>query len=285
MTGVLARRTLVVGLLATVLVAALDLSGAALPGRLRAAGAVVAGPVQRVIGGVDPGRTARLEQDNALLRAELARQQAALAESGALRSLVDSPSGAAVGRSGDLLPARVVGATTTASGAREITLDVGSRDGVAPDTTVVSSDGLVGRVVSVAPWSSDVRVLGGADATVGVRVGATRVIGSVSAAPVPQAPERARGQLSLVLSLPGTVRPGDVVTTLGSVGGRPYVPGIVVGRVVSVDPSHGQLTGTAVVAPVVDPSTLEVVGVLLGSPRDTPRAPAAMGSPLSQPVS
>lgn len=272
------RRVLVVALALTLAVVLLDLSGSGVPTRLRTAGATVAGPVQRVLAGVDPGRTAELEQENALLRAELARDRAALAESGALGELLASPSGRTRTAGTALLPARVIGATTTASGAREVTLDVGSRDGVEPDSTVVAAGGLVGRVVGVAPWSSDVRVLGGADATVGVRVGASKVIGSVSAAAVPQAPPRPRGRLSLVLAVPGTVRVGDAVTTLGSVGDRPYLPGLLVGTVTSVDPARGQLTGTAVVAPAVDPGTLTVVGVLVGQPRDTPRAPVAAGT-------
>ena len=45
---------------------------------------------------------------------------------------------------------------------------------------------------------------------------------------------------------------GDRVTTLGSVGGRPYVPGIVVGTVTAVDPVDGQLTATATVRPRFD---------------------------------
>ena len=56
---------------------------------------------------------------------------------------------------------------------------------------------------------------------------------------------------------------GDRVTTLGSVGGRPYVPGIVVGTVTSVDPAQGQLTATAVVRPAVDASRLDIVAVVL----------------------
>ena len=44
-------------------------------------------------------------------------------------------------------------------------------------------------------------------------------------------------------------RVGDVVTTLGSVGERPYVPGIRVGTVRSVDPGVGRLAPTGTIAP------------------------------------
>ncbi|MHB8275978.1 MAG: rod shape-determining protein MreC, partial [Dermatophilaceae bacterium] len=98
--------------------------------------------------------------------------------------------------------------------------------------------------------------------------------GSVSAAaPVGTTP-RAPGRLSLTLLEQGTVVVGDTVTTLGSVGGRPFMPDIPVGTVVSLDPDRGQLTSTAVVEPAVDTATLDVVAVVLSTQRSVPRAPA-----------
>ncbi len=281
MTPVVRRRILVVGIGLTLLMVLLDLGGSVVPMRLRAAGAVVAGPAQRVLAGGDPTGTTRLEKDNVLLRTELAHDRASLAEAARLGLLLSSPAGHQPGA----LAARVIASTTMASGARAVTLDVGSRDGVEPGLAVVAADGLVGRVVSVGPWSSDVRVLGGADLTVGVRVGGARSagagsmvagsMGAVSATTPPDAPPRPRGMLSLILVDQGHIAVGDLVTTLGSVGERPYAPGLVVGRVASVDPQRGQLTATAVIRPAVDPGRLDVVAVLLGGPRDSPRSPAA----------
>ena len=152
---------------------------------------------------------------------------------------------------------------TTVTGGRQVTVDIGQRDGVEPNLTVVAADGLVGRVVSVGPWSSDIRLLDGADAAVAVRVG-SGVLGSVAAGP-PGDLARSPGDLTLSLVDRSTVAVGDRVTTLGSVGGRPYVPGIVVGTVTAVDPPRGQLTATAAVRPAVDPSRLDVVAVVLPS--------------------
>ncbi|WP_295699778.1 rod shape-determining protein MreC [Lapillicoccus sp.] len=276
MTPVVRRRILVVGIGLTLLMVLLDLGGSVVPMRLRAAGAVAAGPAQRVLAGGDPTGTTRLEKDNVLLHTELAHDRASLAEAARLGLLLSSPAGHQPGA----LAARVIASTTMASGARAVTLDVGSRDGVEPGLAVVAADGLVGRVVSVGPWSSDVRVLGGADLTVGVRVGGARSMGAgsmgaVSATTPPDAPPRPRGMLSLILVDQGHIAVGDLVTTLGSVGERPYAAGLVVGRVASVDPQRGQLTATAVIRPAVDPGRLDVVAVLLGGPRDSPRSPAA----------
>ncbi|MHB1475047.1 MAG: rod shape-determining protein MreC [Dermatophilaceae bacterium] len=180
-----------------------------------------------------------------------------------------------------LLVARVVAFTpgssfTTGSspGERRVTIDAGYRDGVTKDLTVIAGAGLVGRVIAVAAWTSDVLVVGDRDLTVGVRVGKGGWFGSVSAAaPVGTTP-RAPGRLSLTLLEQGTVVVGDTVTTLGSVGGRPFMPDIPVGTVVSLDPDRGQLTSTAVVEPAVDTATLDVVAVVLSTQRSVPRAPA-----------
>ncbi len=61
------------------------------------------------------------------------------------------------------------------------------------------------------------------------------------------------------------------MTTLGSVDGRPYAPGITVGRVVSVDPDSGRVTVTGRVAPAVDRNSIDVVAVLVPGARDEPR--------------
>ena len=48
-----------------------------------------------------------------------------------------------------LVPARVVGIGATQTFSRTVTIDAGSRAGIAPDQTVVNADGLVGRVLRV----------------------------------------------------------------------------------------------------------------------------------------
>jgi len=270
MTALGRRRLLTAFLLLTLGVVLLDLSGSAVPGHLKTLGGAAAGPVQRVLADVDKSDATRLREENATLRTQLAQSGASLAEAAAVGHLLSAPSTSG----GQLVAARVVAFRTTATGGRTVTLDVGERDGIEANLTVVAADGLVGRVVSVAPWSCDVRVLGGADATVGVLVGPGGSLGSVSSTAPAEAPPRARGELPLALVDQGSVAAGDRVTTLGSVQGRPYQPGLAVGTVASVDPARGQLTASAVVRPAVDVTRLEVVAVLLDRPRDQPRAEA-----------
>ena len=63
---------------------------------------------------------------------------------------------------------------------------------------------------------------------------------------------------------------GDVVTTLGSVGGRPFVPGIPVGTVTTVHLGVGRLAPTGTVTPAVDTTSLDVVAVVLTAGRADP---------------
>ena len=171
-----------------------------------------------------------------------------------------------------LVPARVVAVGASGPGGPErVTIDVGSRDGVEVDRTVVSAEGLVGRVVSVAPWTCDVLLLGSPDLAVGVRVGEGGVLGEASGSAVTGAARPAPGRLSVALVERGSMAAGDAGTTLGSVGGRPYVPGIRVGTVRSVDPGVGRLAPTGTLSPAVDATSLDVVAVVLGDARTAAR--------------
>lgn len=259
---------------ATVFVLGLDLSGAGSTSLLRTGAAAAFGPLERAVRAARENEVTRLTRErDELVRA---RQQDAVAvrRARALTSVLASP--AAMGAK--LLAARVVaftpGSSSTAgssSGERRVTIDVGSRDGVTKDLTVIAGAGLVGRVITVAEWTSDVLVVGDRALIVGVRVGAPGRFGSVSATAPTGAAQGGPGRLSLTLLEQGTVAVGDLVTTLGSVGGLPFLPDIPVGRVVSLDPDRGQLTSASVVEPVVDAATLDVVAVVLSVRRTVPR--------------
>lgn len=264
------RRPLLVLVAATVVVMAADVAGWSGSSELRGAGAAVLGPLERLSRSGTSGPVAA--DGPAAGRVRLGYETPALGrsleEARRLSALLEAPAT----RAARFVPARVVAVGVQgASGPERITLDAGSRDGVTKDLTVVSAEGLVGRVVSTGPWTSDVLLVGSADLTVGVRVGRAGTLGSITGA----AGERPRpaGQLSLELVQRGTVGVGDPVTTMGSAGGRPFPPGIPVGTVRAVDAARGQLAPTAAVTPAVDVTTLDIVGILLSTPRTTPRSP------------
>ena len=69
--------------------------------------------------------------------------------------------------------------------------------------------------------------------------------------PAPARPWRAAQQLKLTLfSASAVLQPGQTLVTFGSVGGRPYVPGVPVGTVTQVTTQPGALTQTALVTAV-----------------------------------
>lgn len=267
------HRVLVGALVVTCLVVAAGLLWVPGAGPLRRAAAVVLGPLERFIGGGRDDELAQLRRERDVLAEELRQARLEQADRSAVADLLGSPAT----RGARVVPARIVALGSSGpAGPRRVTLDVGARDGIETDRTVVSAGGLVGRVVSVAPWTCDVLLLGDPEVVVGVRVGPDGVIGSVRGSWTTMDGPRSPGQLSLELLGNGRVGPGDRIVTLGSVDGRPFVEGVSVGTIASLDHPRGRLATSAAVTPAVDPAELGVVGVLLTQPRLQPR-PAAIG--------
>lgn len=248
------RRVLLALLALTLLVLLADLAGAPL-GPVRAAGAAVLGPVERLVAPEEDGADA-LKEENLRLTERVRR----LEEQRRVASRADD------------LP--VLDATTTvarvvaldragASGPERVTIDVGRHDGVRADSAVIAPGGLVGRVVEVGRWTSDVEVVGSPRAGVGVRTGTKGVIGTLTGSD----PTTSHDADELVVTQLGRdeVEDGDEVVTLGSPGGRPYPPGITVGTVTDVERPPGALTDTALVDPAVDLTSLDVVAVVTGA--------------------
>ncbi len=157
---------------------------------------------------------------------------------------------------------RIVAANVIAVGQgyeQAVTLDVGSRDGVRPEETVLNASGLVGTVTSVSPWTCTVLLATDATAVAGVRLVGSGQMGWVTGtANSLSGPDLLRLH---VLGSSSTVSPGQRLVTSASIGNRPYVPGVPVGAVTQVGIGAG-LTGTALVRPFADFTALDVVGVV-----------------------
>jgi len=168
-----------------------------------------------------------------------------------------------------LVPTRVVGIGPAQTFSRTVTIDAGSRAGVAPDMSVVNNDGLVGRVLRVTRTTATVLLILDGDSVVGGRIGSSLEAGFL----------RGRGVLGddgrLDLELvDDTVIPaqGDVVVTWGSEDGAPYVAGIPVGTVTQVFTNLRETSQRAVIEPFVDFSSLDLVGVVVPSGTRSDRA-------------
>jgi rod shape-determining protein MreC len=167
---------------------------------------------------------------------------------------------------------RIVAASVIAAGPayeNTVTIDAGSADGIKPDETVLNGAGLVGTVTSVSGHTATVLLDTDAAATVGVRIAGTGEIGAVTGLGHSQAgPAALRLQ---VFDANAVLTPGQQLVTFGSVGGRPYVPGVPVGVITRIVPGASALTKTAYVRPFADDGALGVVGVVIVPPRRNPR--------------
>lgn len=249
----------------TVCVVVLDLARPRLTAPLRRTAATVAAPVQSVLAGWTDGELVELTRERNELAARVDELEARQEQTVQLGELERATSWGVH----DLLPARVVGFSSggTPVGGRTVTIDVGTEDGVRVDQSVVNVDGLVGRVIRVAPTSSDVIILGDPGVVVGVRFGHGGNLGTVRAEADPGLPPRGPGELTLTALGDSEVREGDRVVTLGSADDIPYAARIPLGTVSSVDPATGQLGATAVVRPFVEVDTLDLVAVVFAGSR------------------
>ncbi|MCR4420699.1 MAG: rod shape-determining protein MreC [Clostridia bacterium] len=156
----------------------------------------------------------------------------------------------------DLLAARVIGRHPD-RWFHTVTIDRGSRDGVAKDMAVMNYQGLVGRVLAVTPTTAQVLLLVDREAAAGALIQETRLPGVVRGTGDP------RGRL-VMLHLPydARVEPYQVVVTSGLGGGFP--PGVRLGYVLEVSTEPSGLMQRAVVQSFVDFSRLEEVVVVRG---------------------
>jgi len=275
------RRTrLVLGVLLIAAIALITLDfkdGGTSPAR--GVGAAVFGPVERIAHDVtDPvtsvfdsitgGPSAQstisnLQRQNAQLRAQLSAAQLGNADQPQLAKLLQL-----AGRGGyRIVPASVIAAGGDFSDS--VTLDVGSNDGIKRDETVLNGSGLVGTVTQVSSDTATVLLATDASSVVGVRLAGSNEIGDVTGTGKSMA---GPGMLKLSLfDANAVLQQGQNLITFGSVGDQPYVPGVPVGTVVSVQNSAGSLTQTALVRPFADFTTLGVVGVVVQGPRQDPR--------------
>lgn len=163
-----------------------------------------------------------------------------------------------------IVPAQVIAVGSARGFLRTVTIDAGSRDGVRVDLTVVNGDGLVGRVIEVGRTTATILLLTDPDFVAGIRMAGSMEIGDIRGA--------GADPLDLTLFNPqAELEVGDMMVTLGSRNGRPFVPGVPVGTVQSVKSTPGALTRSASVTPFVQVTSLDLVGVVVQPPRSDPR--------------
>jgi rod shape-determining protein MreC len=169
------------------------------------------------------------------------------------------------GRGGyKVVAARVInrGANTTFK--QTITIDAGSSSGITPNMTVISDAGLVGVVKSVTSSSAVVLLMSDPTFKIGVRIAGTQAIGVVSG-------QGGDSYLLQLLDTTGEIKKGDVLIARGSEGNRPFVPGVPVGIVNTVQSNASSITQNADVDGITDLQRIGVVAVVIAAPNGQPR--------------
>ena len=223
----------------------------------------VLGPARRFVQGVpnvagNRREIAQLKQRNAELQRQLAASAADASTTRQLQALQLQADTA----DWRLLPARVIATGPGAGFQWSVTLDVGHRENVLVGQTVTDGLGLVGRVVAVYPTTSV--VLLAADPTSGVGVRDARSGALLLATGAGSGPLRATALEERV-----DIRVGDRLVT-GPAGKTTYAPGVAVGVVTSVTTASDG-TVSARVRPTTAQFGLDLVGIILQTPRGTPR--------------
>jgi rod shape-determining protein MreC len=257
-------------------------------GPLRTIGNAVFGPIERAVADVarpvgsfftSLGHLSSYKSDNAKLRKnnQALREQLRLTDGDrahlqSMERLLDLAGRAQF----KIVPAQVVAVEGALGFEWTATIDVGSRDGIQPNMTVIDGDGLVGKTVEVGPSSTTVLLGRDPKFTAGARLERTNDIGHVDGG----------GRQPMTFTLLGsssTMRPGDRLVSFASIGNRPFVAEVPIGRVTKVLPAPGQLFRTAIVAPFVDFTSIDVVGVVVAPTRAVRRDSLLPPSPSPSP--
>ncbi len=171
------------------------------------------------------------------------------------------------------LGARVIGRSGQPL-TRLLTIDRGANHGVARGDGVIAEDGIVGVVLAVGRYSSDVLVMTDPTSAIDVVVQHSRARGII----------RGRGDDDKYAGVVEDfdrlrdVKPGDAVVTSG-IGAR-FPVGMMVGNIIDIDDAD-DLTVRALIKPAVQLDRVEHVAVLVG--RDAPRAPALADDDVTLP--
>jgi len=228
------------------------------------AGSTVFSPVKNFFSDVTHlGRTRKqiekLEAENANLKQKLINRKSADAQLKQLKSILDLAGTAGY----KIVNAKVISHGSSQSFAQTLTIDSGSNAGIKKNMTVLSQNGIAGVVKDVYPSSALIQLASDPSFRIGARIAGSQQIGILSG----------RGSRSASLQLldnSTTVKEGDVLLARGSIANRPFVPGVPLGYVTSVDNSAGAVAQTATVHYYTNFSTLGVVAVVLSGSGSNP---------------
>ena len=228
------------------------------------AGSVVLTPVKNFFSDVTHlGRTRnqieKLEAENANLKQRLINRKNADAQLKQLKSILDLAGTAGY----KVVNAKVISNGSSQSFSQTITIDSGANAGIKKNMTVLSQFGIAGVVKDVYPSSALIQLASDPSFRIGARIAGSQQIGILTG-------QGTRSASLQLLDNSTTVKVGDVLLSRGSIANRPYVPGVPLGYVSSVDNSAGAVAQTATVRYYTNFSTLGVVAVVVSGSTANP---------------
>ena len=259
------RLLLVLLLVSSLFLITLDLRGVNLAGSIRSGVTTVFSPIEGFFSkvfspignftsdvrnfGQSKSRITELEKEVDLLKSQKVLDEDVVGQLNQLKQVLDL-----AGRGEyKVVAARVINRGSTATFKQTITIDAGSSDGISKNMTVISEAGLVGVVKSVTSNSSIVLLMSDPTFKIGVRIAGTQSIGVVSG-------QGGNKYLLQLLDATGEIKVGDNLVARGSQNGSPFVPGVPVGTVSSVQSNASSITQNA---DVEGASNLELVWLQL----------------------
>jgi rod shape-determining protein MreC len=270
------RLLLVLLLVSSLFLITLDLRGVNLAGSIRSGVSTVISPVENLFSkllspvgnlasdvknfGQSKKKIAELSKQVNELKAKQIIDEDTLGQLNQLKNVLDL-----AGRGGyKVVSARVINRGSTESFKETLTIDVGSSDGISRNMTVISESGLVGVIKSVGSNSSIVLLMSDPTFKIGVRIAGTQSIGVVSG-------QGGSTYLLQLLDATGEIKVGDTLVARGSQDGRPFVPGVPVGTVTTVQSNASSITQNADVASMTNLEKLSIVAVVITPPIGDPR--------------
>ena len=270
------RLLLVLLLVSSLFLITLDLRGVNLASGIRSGVSTVISPVENLFSklfspvgnfasdvrnfGQSKKQIAELNKQIELLKTKEILDKDTLGQLSQLKNVLDL-----AGRGGyKVVAARVINRGSTATFKETITIDVGTESGITKNMTVISESGLVGVVKSVTSNSSIVLLMSDPTFKVGVRIAGTQSIGVVSG-------QGGSSYLLQLLDATGEIKVGDALVARGSAGDKPFVPGVPVGLVVSVNSNASSITQNADVESSANLEKISVVAVVTSAAKGDPR--------------
>jgi rod shape-determining protein MreC len=254
----------------------LDLRGVNLAGNIRSGIATAFSPLESIASKVfspignftsdlknfnqSKKKIEQLTKEVDLLKSEQILDEDTVGQLSQLRNVLDL-----AGRGGyKVVAAKVINRGSSATFKQTITIDAGKNSGVGINMTVISDSGLVGVVKSVTSNSAIVLLMSDPTFKIGVRIAGTQSIGVVSG-------QGGSTYLLQLLDATGEIKKGDVLVARGSQDGKPFVPGVPVGTVTTVQSNASSITQNADVIGVSNLERIGVVAVVTSSPKNDPR--------------